>query len=42
MKHRHMAQLRKECIDGNDRACETLEQVCERGYDEACQYVPGR
>jgi hypothetical protein len=35
-----MAQLRTECIGGNDRACETLERVCENGRTEACQYVP--
>jgi len=35
VKHRDMAQLRTECLDGNDRACETLEAVCERGDDDA-------
>ena len=40
MKHVEMAQLRKECKRGYDRACETLERVCEAGRTEACQYVP--
>jgi len=40
MKHKQMAFLRKECAGGNDRACATLEQVCESGREEACQYVP--
>lgn len=40
MQHREMALLRVECIRGNERACDTLEQVCESGRDEVCQYVP--
>jgi|AntRauMinimDraft_3_1070383.scaffolds.fasta_scaffold01133_6 hypothetical protein len=35
-----MAQLRKACVDGNDRACDTLEQLCADGRDEVCHYVP--
>jgi len=40
MKHKAMAHLRTECIEGNDRACETLERACESGRESACQYVP--
>ena len=40
MKQHAMAKLRRECVEGNDRACETLERVCEGGRDEVCQYVP--
>jgi hypothetical protein len=36
-----MANLRKECINGNKRACHTLERICEDGQETACQYVPG-
>lgn len=40
MKHTELAVLRKECASGNDRACDTLERVCEGGREEACQYIP--
>jgi hypothetical protein len=40
MKHKEMAELRKECVDGNERACNTLERICESGREEVCQYVP--
>ena len=40
MKQEEMALLRRECVKGNDRACETLERVCEDGYEDACHYVP--
>ncbi|WP_281284929.1 hypothetical protein [Halonotius terrestris] len=40
MKRQEMALLRKECVEGNDRACHTLERVCEDGRDDACHYVP--
>ena len=40
MNEPEMAQLRKECIRGNDRACDTLERVCEDGRTDACLYVP--
>jgi len=41
MKGKAMADLRKACIDGNDRACETLERIREDGRETACRYVPG-
>lgn len=34
-----MVLLREECSDGNERACNTLERLCENGRDDACQYV---
>lgn len=40
MKQEEMAHLRKACVDGNDRACETLERHCEEGRQELCHYVP--
>ena len=40
MQHKEMARLRKECLRGNDRACNTLEEICESGREEVCQYVP--
>jgi len=40
MKQKDMARLRKSCVDGNNRACETLEQLCEAGRTEICHYVP--
>lgn len=40
MNHKQLAILRKECATGNDRACATLEHVCEDGREEACQYIP--
>lgn len=40
MKHKEMAELRMECVEGNDRACNTLERICEDGRKEVCQYVP--
>jgi hypothetical protein len=40
MKQHAMARLRKACVAGNDRACDTLERVCEDGREDACHYVP--
>jgi len=40
MKEKAMADLRKECKRGNDRACDTLERICEGGRETACRYVP--
>lgn len=40
MKQKELALLRKECVNGNDRACNTLERVCEDGRKEVCHYVP--
>jgi hypothetical protein len=40
MKQKAMARLRRECVNGNDRACNTLKRVCEDGTTEACHYVP--
>ncbi|WP_338739069.1 hypothetical protein [Haloplanus salilacus] len=40
MKQEDMALLQEECTDGNDRACNTLERLCEGGRDDACDYVP--
>ncbi len=40
MNHKALALLRKECADGNTRACDTLERVCESGREEACQHIP--
>ena len=40
MNQKNMAQLRKACVDGNSRACDTLEQLCESGQEEVCHYVP--
>ncbi len=40
MKQKELALLRKECVTGNDRACNTLERVCEDGREEVCHYVP--
>jgi hypothetical protein len=40
MNQKEMARLRKSCVEGNSRACDTLEQLCEGGYTEICHYVP--
>jgi len=40
MKQKDMARLRKSCVDGNSRACDTLEQLCKAGNDDVCHYVP--
>lgn len=40
MKHTDMARLRNECLDGNTRACDTLERLCAEVHEEACIYVP--
>jgi hypothetical protein len=40
MEHDDMVLLRDECSDGNERACHTLELLCEDGRDDACRYVP--
>ncbi|WP_255479144.1 hypothetical protein [Natronomonas sp. LN261] len=39
MKEDNMELLYEECSNGNDRACYTLEQLCEDGLDKACQRV---
>jgi len=39
MKEDDMGLLRQECSAGNERACHTLERLCEDGRDDACQYV---
>ena len=39
MKQKDMVLLREECSDGNERACNTLERLCDSGRDDACQYV---
>ncbi|MFB6195048.1 MAG: hypothetical protein ABEI80_02675 [Haloplanus sp.] len=39
MKEEDLVLLREECSDGNDRACDTLERLCEKGRDDACRYV---
>jgi hypothetical protein len=39
MKQNDMVLLREECSDGNERACRTLERLCDDGRDDACQYV---
>ena len=39
MKQKDMVLLREECSDGNDRACHTLQRLCENGRGDACQYV---
>ncbi|SDZ76549.1 hypothetical protein SAMN04488065_0139 [Haloplanus vescus] len=39
MKEEDMVLLREECGSGNERACNTLERLCENGRDDACQYV---
>ena len=40
MKQVALARLRKECVEGNDRACETLKRACEGELADACHYVP--
>jgi len=40
MNRKEMAQLRKSCVEGNSRACDTLEQLCESGNAWVCHYVP--
>lgn len=40
MNQEDMVLLREECTEGNDRACHTLERLCEGGHDDACDYVP--
>jgi hypothetical protein len=40
MKQSELALLRKECVEGNSRACETLEYACANGRTEVCHYVP--
>ncbi|MFB6293278.1 MAG: hypothetical protein ABEH60_03335 [Halonotius sp.] len=40
MDRKELALLRKECVNGNDRACDTLRRVCEDGTEQACHYVP--
>jgi len=39
MQQEDFVLLRNECSDGNERACHTLERLCENGRDDACQYV---
>lgn len=39
MAREDMLLLREECSDGNERACHTLERLCEDGRDDACEYV---
>jgi len=40
MKREDEVLLRDECSDGNDRACHTLQRLCENGRNDACEYVP--
>ena len=40
MNRKELSLLRKECVEGNERACETLQRVCADGHENACQYVP--
>jgi hypothetical protein len=39
MKQKDVVLLREECSAGNERACNTLERLCDNGRDDACQYV---
>jgi hypothetical protein len=39
MKQKDMVLLRNQCSEGNERACNTLERLCENGRDGACEYV---
>ena len=39
MKQKDMVLLREACSHGNERACHTLERLCDNGRDDACQYV---
>ncbi|OTF06059.1 hypothetical protein B9G38_12070 [Halorubrum sp. SD612] len=34
-----VALARRLCANGNDQACETLEQLCESGHDAACKVI---
>jgi hypothetical protein len=41
MKSGDFVLLREECTEGNERACHTLERLCEdKGRDDACTYLP--
>ena len=40
MSRKEIVQFRTSCVDGNSRACDTLEQLCELGNDRLCHYVP--
>jgi len=40
MKREDEVLHRDECSDGNDRACHTLQRLCENGRNDACEYVP--
>jgi len=39
MDRNDMELLYEECSSGNDRACNTLERLCEDGVDDACSHV---
>ena len=39
MDQSNMNLLRKECSNGNDRACHTLQRLCEDRFDTACSQL---
>ncbi len=39
MNRNDMELLYEECNSGNDRACNTLERLCEDGVESACTRI---